>query len=88
LIVRTLGENDVVIPDLFFYKALRIGGNLLIADYRTRCWKGGNDIGIAAFEVPEIVQAAVGKNNKTAVLRTGVFASLLFADKRILTFSD
>jgi len=86
LVVRALGANDIVRAHLVFYKALWIGRDLAVAGDRVRRRKRGDDIRAAAFEVPEVVQVAIGKDNEAAVLRLGIFARLLFADERILVF--
>ena len=82
-VVRALGANDVVLADLLFDQSLRIGRDFLVAGDRVRCRKRGDDVWVAAFEVPEVVQVAVGENDEAAVLGLGVFARLLFADERI-----
>ena len=86
LVVRALGENNVVFPDLFVNKALRIWLHLLVTGNGSRCWKRSDDVRVAPFQIPKIVKVPVGKDNKTAVLRFGVFPGLLFADKRVLVF--
>jgi len=35
----------------------------------------------AAFEVPEVMQVAVGKDDEAAILRLGVFTDLLFSQE-------
>ena len=63
---------------------LRIGRDLLVAGDRVGCWKRGDDVRVAAFEVPEVVQVAVGEDDEAAVLGLGVFVGLLLRDERIL----
>ena len=77
-----LGEDDIVIPDNFFDKTLRIGRGLLVAGDRGGRRERRDDIRISAFEVPEVMQVAVGEDDEAAVLRLGVFARLLLADER------
>ena len=48
--------------------------------------KRGDDVGVAAFEVPEVVQVAVGEDDEAAILGPGVLARLLLADERIFVF--
>ena len=79
-----LGQNDVVVADRFLDETLRVGDHLLIAHHRIRCGERGDDVGIAAIQVPEIMQIAVGQDDEAAILRPGVFASLLLADERVL----
>ena len=86
-VVRTLGANDIVLADLLFDQSLRIGRDLLVAGNRVRRRKRGDDVRAAAFEVPEVVQVAVGKHDEAAVLGLGVFARLLFTDKRVFAFA-
>jgi hypothetical protein len=57
-----------------------------VAGDRVQCRKRGDDVRVAAFKVPEVVQVAVGQDDEAAVLGLGVFARLLFADKRIFVF--
>jgi len=86
LVVRALGKNDVVLADLLLDEASRIRHDLLVADYRVRGREGGDDVRVAAFEIPEIVQVAVGEDHEAAVLGTGVLAGLFLADERVLVF--
>ncbi len=86
LIVRAQGQRDVVIVDDFFDKALRVGCDLLVTGHRVRCGEGCNEVGIAAFQIPEIVQVAIGEDDEAAVLGFGIFARLFLADERIFVF--
>ena len=54
LVVRALGQHDVVVADLVLDEALRVGRDLLVADHRVRCREGRNEVGVAAFQVPEV----------------------------------
>ena len=84
LVVRALGQHDVIVADLFLNEALRAWRDLLVADHRVRRREGRNEVGVAALQVPEVVQVAVGEDHEAAVLRLGVFAGLLLADERVL----
>ena len=84
LVVRALGQHDVVVADLVLDEALRVGRDLLVADHRVRRREGRNEVGVAALQVPEVVQVAVGEDDEAAVLGLGVFAGLLLADERVL----
>ena len=86
LVVRALGQDDVVVSDSFLDEPLRVGQNLLVSDHRVRGGKGGNEVGIAAFQIPEVVQVAVGKDDEAAIQRLGVFAGLFLADQRVFVF--
>ena len=79
-----LREDDVVVADFFVRQPRRVGRDLLVADHRLRGGKGGDDVGVAALQIPEVMQVAVGENDEAAVLRAGVFAGLLLADQRVL----
>ena len=46
--------------------------------------EGRNEVRAATLQIPEVVQVAVGKKDKTTVLGLGVFAGLFLADERIL----
>ena len=67
LVVRALGQHDVIVADLLLNEALRIC-DPLVADHRFRCRKGGNEIGVTALHVPEVVQITVGEDHEPAVL--------------------
>ncbi len=78
-----MGEHDIVLPHLFVEQALRDGRDFLIAFNGIGRGKRSDEIGIATFEIPEIVQVAVGEKNEATVQRTGVPARLLLADRRV-----
>ena len=54
-----LGQHDVVVADPFLDQALRVGFDLSVAGYRVRRRERGDDVGIATFQVPEVMQIAV-----------------------------
>ena len=56
LIVRALCQDDVVIFDALFDEALWVRRDLLVSHDRLWSRKGRDEIGIAAFQIPEIVQ--------------------------------
>ena len=84
LVVRTLGQHDIVLADLVLDETLRVGLDLLVADHRVRRREGGDDVGIAAFQVPEVMQIAIGEDDEAAVQGSGVFAGLFLADEWVL----
>jgi len=86
LVVRALRESDVVVAHLLSDQALRVGRDLLVAGDRVGCRKRRDDVGVTAFEVPEIVQVPVGEDNEAAVLGTGILAGLLLGVEWILVF--
>ena len=67
-IIGALGKNNVVVAYGLCNKALGVGNTLLVAHYRCRLWKGGYDIGVAALKIPEVMQIAIGQDDKTAIL--------------------
>ena len=83
-IARPLRHHDVVVTHNLVHQAFRIGRRLLVAHNRRRCRETGDDIRIAALKVPEVVQVAIGKNDKSAVLSLGVLPRLLLANQRTL----
>jgi len=74
-----LSEHDVIVADRFRDQTLRVGFALLVAGDGRRRGKGGDDVGITALKIPEVVEVAVGEEDEAAVLRLGVFARLLLA---------
>ena len=67
-VARALGEDDIVILDGFLDESFRVGSGLLVTDDGGRRRERRDDIRIAAFEVPEIMQVAVGEDHEPAVL--------------------
>ena len=82
-IIRPLSADDVVFADPLMNQPLRFGLDLLVAVHRIRCGKGGDQVGVAALQVPEVVQVPIGENDEAAVLRTRIPAGLLLADEGI-----
>ena len=82
-VAGALGEDDIVIPDNLLDEALGIRRGLLVAGDGGRRRKRRNEVGIAAFEIPEVMQVTVREDNEAAVLRPGVSARLLLAHERI-----
>ena len=83
-VVGPLGENDVVVSNDLLNQALRVRCDLPIACNRNRGRECGNDVGVAAFEVPEVVEVAVREDDKAAVLGAGIPPGLLLAGQRVL----
>ena len=54
LVVRALGQHDVVVADLVLDEALRVGRDLLVADHRVQRREGRNEVEVAALQVPEV----------------------------------
>ena len=83
-VVRTLSQDDVVVPHRFVNEPLGVGSHLSSGLCRVRCGKRGDDVRVALFEVPPVVEVAVRKDDEPAVLRAGVLPRLLLADERAL----
>ena len=83
-IAGALREDDVVGLNRFLDEAFGIGNGLLIAGDGRGRRKSRDQVGIAAFKVPEVMQVAVGEDDEAAVLGSGIFAGLLLADERVL----
>ena len=82
-IVRVLRDGDEIRFDRFLRKAAWIGlEGAAVADGFAR-GELGDDLGVAVFEIPEIVNIAIGEDDKAHVLGIGVGARLLFADEGI-----
>ena len=58
-IAGPLGKDDVVAPNELVYQTLRVGLDLAVAGYRLRCWECADDVRVAPFQVPEIVQVTI-----------------------------
>ena len=82
-VAGSLGQGDVIVIHGFPYELLRLGGHFLEADDRGRRGEGGDDGGIPALEVPEIVDIPVGKDDEPAVERPGIAAGLFLANQGV-----
>jgi hypothetical protein len=63
-----LREGDVVAPDWFIGQPLRIGQDFLVVDRGGRRRKARDDVWVAAVEVPQVMEIAVGEENESAIL--------------------
>ena len=79
-----LRQHDVVRANRFINQALRVGDGLAKGADRFRRGEAGDEVGVAAFQVPEVVQVAVGQHHEAAVQRERVLARLLPSDHRLL----
>ena len=79
-VIGPLRQHDVVRADLFVNQALRVGNSL--AEGADRLWrrKSSDDMRVAAFQIPEVVQVAVGQHHEPAVQGARVLARLFLAD--------
>jgi len=84
LVLRTLGQHYVVVADTFLDEAFRVGSGLVIGSNRAWSGEGRNQVWIAALQVPEIVQVAIGEHHEATVLRPRILTRLLLANERIL----
>ena len=66
-----------------YNQPLRFGLDLLVAVHRIRRGKRGNEVGVPALQIPEVVQIPIGEHYETAVLRTRVLPGLLLSGERI-----
>ena len=85
LVVRALGQHDVVVADLVLDEALRVGRDLLVADHRVRRREGRNEVGVAALQIPE-VSDFIPYNEKTQRRRMSFLAVRWSELLGILTF--
>jgi len=83
LINGILGNSDVIGGDHFPDQALGIWFEGLTVCDGGGSGELGNDLWIATFKIPEVMQVAVGEDDKADVFGFGVGAGLLFADKGI-----
>jgi len=79
-----LGQSDIVAAGELAGEFLQIGLEFGYAGDSPGRGEAGDQLGIAAFGVPEIVEVAVGEDDEAAVLGTGVLARLLLAEEGIL----
>lgn len=86
LVSGALSENDKVPSDRFIDETLRIRLDVLVDGNRLRCRERGDDVRVAALQVPEIVQVAIRQDHEAAILRLGILPCLLLANKRVLVF--
>lgn len=82
-VVRPLGERDVIVVDIFADQPAGIGDFFLERRHRFGRRERCDDVWIAALQIPEIMQVAIGENDKAAILRAGVLAGLLLAIERV-----
>ena len=83
-VVGPLRQHDVVRANRFINQTLRVGKRLTKGADRFRRGEGGDEVGIAAFQVPEIMQVAVGQHDEPAIQGARIAARLLLADQRLL----
>ena len=58
-IVRALGQGNIVGTYLLMKKSVRVTAHLLVAGDGVRSGKRGYKVGVAPFEIPEVVEVAV-----------------------------
>ena len=80
---RALGERDVIFPDALVGEARRVGLDLAIVRYGILRGKRGYDGGVAALQIPKVVEVAVGQDDETAAERARVPPRLLFGGERV-----
>src|SRR6185437_16248776 len=84
LVAGALRQDDVIRIDARFGQLLRIRLHLAVAGDGIRARETGDDVGIAALEIPEVMQVAVRQDHEPAILGTCVTAGLFLADQRVL----
>ncbi len=67
-IVGALGENNIIIVNIFLNEALWVRDYLLIPGDGLGGWEGGNDRGVSMFKIPEEMKVSIGQNHKAAFL--------------------
>ena len=85
-VIGPLGQCEIVGADWLPDQARRVGRDLMVSGYGIRRRECGDDVGIAAFEVPEIMQVSVGEDDEPAIQGAGVLAGLFLAHQWILFF--
>ena len=78
-----LGEGDVVLADRFDDQSLRVGLEGVVALERVGRRVARDEVRVALFQIPEVVQVAVGEDDEAAFLVLGVLPRLLLADQRV-----
>ena len=64
-------------------EALRVGKRLTESADRFRPGEGGDEVRIAAFQVPEVMQVAVRQHDEPAIQGARIATRLLLADQRL-----
>ena len=84
---RPLSQDHVVLGDAFCDDPCAVRNNLRSTRHGLWCGECGDDIGISPFQVPEIMEVAVGQDDVAAVLGPAVFPRLFLADEWIFVLS-
>jgi len=82
-----LGDGDVILCDHFAGEGFGVGLERLAMFYRIQAGKFGDHFRVAGFTVPEVVQVAIGEDDKAYILGGGVFTRLLLAVQRGSAFA-
>jgi len=85
-VVRILSCRNVIGLDLFADQSIGVRLERVKVSQRIRRRELGYQDGVALLKVPEVMQIAVGQDDKPDILRMGVFPGLILADKRIKLF--
>ena len=83
-VVGALREGDVVLADRLDDQPLRVGLEGVVALERFGRRVARDQVRVALFQIPEVVQVAVGEDDEAAFLVLGVPPRLLLADQRVL----
>ena len=81
-----LREGDVVLADRFDDQPLRVGLEGVVALERFGRRVARDEVRVALFQIPEVVQVAVGEDDEAAFLVLGVLPRLFLADQRVFVF--
>ena len=82
-VVRPLRQRDVVAADRFGDQPLRVGLESVVTLERFRRRVARDQVRVALFEIPEVMQVAVGEDDEAAFLGFGVLPRLFLADQRV-----
>ena len=85
-VVRILSCRNVIGLDLFADQSVGVGLERVKVPQRIRRRELGYQDGVPLLKIPEVMQIAVGQDDKPGILRMGVFPGLFLADKRIKLF--
>ena len=78
-----LRRRDIARAHIFVHQPSAVGGEGAVALERFLRWEVADQRRVAALQIPQVMQDAVGENDETAVAAARILARLLLADQRV-----